>query len=367
MFYAYNVDMKITKVSLTDFRNYTSADVTFCPSLNVIEGLNTAGKTNLMESVYCCGVGKSPRTTKEKEMIRFGQDAAHITVFVDKRYRSHRIDYHISARGVKRVAVDNQPIRRMADLMGVLNVVYFSPDELKIIKDEPQERRRFINISLCQQNPAYFAALGKYNKVLEERNALLKADEPQREQLSVWDEQLAKEGATLVHLRADFLATIAEYADEFHRKIAGEDKDLTIRYLTQELGESEEETRRRLLDRLKAGFDKEIHTRYTVTGPHRDDFSVVSQGKDLKQFGSQGQQRTAALSLKLAEIKYFERHTGEQPVLLLDDVLSELDVGRRKALLDATKGIQTLLTCTEFEEGYQADNLIRVENGKIVQ
>lgn len=358
--------MKLTKVSLKDFRNYEQATACFGPDLNVIEGLNTAGKTNLMEAVYCCGVGKSPRTSKDKEMIRFGEEAAHVTVWVDKRYRSHRIDYHISNRGIKRVAIDDQPIRRMADLMGVLNVVYFSPDELKIIKSEPQERRRFIDISLCQQNPTYYDALTKYKKVLEQRNALLKEKTPDlKGQLEIWNVQLAREGAVIVHARRDFLRDIAVYADQFHRMIAGANNDLTISYITQEIGETVKDTERLLLERLRLGYDKEIHTQFTVTGPHRDDFSIVSLDRDLKQFGSQGQQRTAALSLKLAEIKYFTDHTGEQPILLLDDVLSELDVTRRKALLDSTKGIQTILTCTEFEPEYQADNVIKIENGTI--
>ena len=358
--------MKISKVSLTDFRNYSTAQVEFEPSLNVIEGRNTAGKTNLMEAVYCCGVGKSPRANKDRDMIRFGQEEAHITVWVDKRFRSHRIDYHLTQRGLKKVLVDNQPIRRMADLMGVLNVVYFSPDELKIIKDEPSERRRFVNISLCQQNPAYYTALSNYNKVLEQRNALLKEETPTlREELAIWDEQLAKEGAIIVHLRQDFLTKIATLADRYHRLIAGEQNDLSLTYVTQVVGDTVEDTRNLLLARLKAGYDKELHTHYTVTGPHRDDFVVESLGQDLKQFGSQGQQRTAALSLKLAEIKYFEEHTGEQPILLLDDVLSELDSHRRGALLKATEGIQTLLTCTEFDEEYEAGKVIHIENGEV--
>ena len=343
--------MYVQQVSLTDFRNYTAQTVSFSDGLNVIEGLNTAGKTNLVESVCLCGVGKSPRGAKDRELIRFGADSAHVTLTVQKKYRTHRIDVHLTAKG-KSIAIDGVSIGKMADLMGVLNVVYFSPDELKIVKEDPSERRRFLNIGLCQQNKAYFSALSNYNRIVEQRNALLKEarslDELQAT-LPVWNAQLAEEGAKIILARQDFMTHLCALADPIHRTIAGEHCDLTLSYTAYPC-----DTYRplcdHLLQRLSEVTAKEWNTRYTLVGPHRDDFSIVSEGKDLRTYGSQGQQRTAALALKLAEIAYLEQNTDEKPVLLLDDVLSELDAKRREALLKATRGVQTLLTCTEFGE-----------------
>lgn len=360
--------MYVRQVTLTDFRNYTRQTADFCEGLNVIEGLNTAGKTNLVESVYMGGIGKSPRGAKDKELIRFGADCAHITLQVQKRYRAHRIDIHITQKA-KSVSIDGVAIGKLADLMGVLNVVYFSPDELKIVKEDPSFRRRFINIGLCQQNQTYFKTLTEYNRILENRNALLKNAQSMaelQETLPVWNEQLAKKGAKLIVMRQEFVQTLQSIADPIHRAMAGEKGDLTLQYSEYPYTQ-EEHLYQYLLQKLQDSLQKEWGIRYTLVGPHRDDFAIVSEEKDLRTYGSQGQQRTAALALKLAEIAYFEKNTGEKPVLLLDDVLSELDVKRRAALLEATKGIQTLLTCTEFTENETfIGNRIHIRNGTVL-
>lgn len=361
--------MNVTKVVLHDFRNYTDQSVDFCPSLNVIEGHNTAGKTNLVEAVYLCGIGKSPRGAKDKELIRLGENCAHVTAFVQKKYRSHRIDVHLAKEG-KSIAIDGVAISKMADLMGVLNVIFFSPDELKIVKEDPGERRRFINIGLCQQNKQYFANLSKYNRILEQRNAQLKEAKTMDQlaaMLPVWDAQLAEEGAKIILARQDFMRSLQEIADPIHRSIAGETCDLQLMYTPYPYTEYLP-LRDYLLSKLQNSYEKEWNTRYTLVGPHRDDFVLQSEGKDLRIYGSQGQQRTAALVLKLAEISYFEKNTGEKPVLLLDDVLSELDEKRRISLLESTQGIQTLLTCTEFEEKTEnIGKIIRVRQGNIAE
>lgn len=359
--------MNVTKVILSNFRNYSHQEVEFCPDLNVIEGLNTAGKTNLMESVYVCGVGKSPRATKDKEMIMMGENQAHITLFVQKKHRSHRVDVHLAPNG-KKIAVDGVNITKMSELMGVVNVIYFAPDELKIVKADPSERRRFINISLCQQSKSYYNALSRYNRILENRNRLIKEANTVQDLehvLPEWNIQLAEEGAKIIVARSHFLTAINQIADPIHRSIAGPEEDLSLVY-SRAIQEDYDAIYNHLLAELSNNYPKELSLRYTATGPHRDDFCIVSRNSDLRIYGSQGQQRTAALTLKLAEISYFEKNTGEKPILLLDDVLSELDVNRREALINATTGIQTLLTCTEFtEQNVNVGKFIKIKKGSV--
>lgn len=363
--------MKITSLTLTTFRNYRRQTVRFCDGLNVIEGLNTAGKTNLVEAVYLCSVGKSPRGAKDKDLIQIGQDSAHVTLEVAKKHRTHRIDLHLTKDGEKRILLDGVRLSRTGDLMGVLNVVFFSPDELRIVKQDPSERRRFINITLCQQNKPYYEALSRYNHIIDQRNRLLKEARDVASldaQLAVWDEQLATWGSKIIRWRQDFIAHLGALADSIHRAIAGERCDLTLRYESCTEATDDEAIRQDILGALADSREKEMRLRYTTVGPHRDDFSIVSEEKELRTLGSQGQQRTAALSLKLACIAYFERNTGERPVLLLDDVLSELDGGRRQALLAATDGVQTLLTCTEFtEDEIYVGQRLHVKSGTVEQ
>jgi DNA replication and repair protein RecF len=359
--------MNVTKVVLTSFRNYASQVVEFCPSLNVIEGENTAGKTNLVEAVYLCGVGKSPRAGKDQEMIRMGDKEAHITLFVDKKHRSHRVDIHLM-KGGKKISIDGVAISKMSDLMGVVGVVFFAPDELRIVKADPAERRRFMNISLCQQSKPYYAALSRYNRILDNRNHLLKEAGSAEELAHIlpdWNVQLAEEGAKIILARQSFLTTLQGIADPIHRAIAGENSDLSLIYNRRDVTDYDA-VYQYLLEHLSGNYDKELSLGYTLCGPHRDDFGIMCQKTDLRTYGSQGQQRTAALTLKLAEISYFEQNTGEKPILLLDDVLSELDASRRSALIKATDGIQTLLTCTEFtEDASFIGKQIKVHKGTI--
>ncbi len=362
--------MNVTGIALANFRNYARQHLSFSKGLNVIEGANASGKTNLLEALYFCGVGRSPRTSKDKELIMWGEKEARIVLHIDKRYRSHKIEVRFSDNGQKRVLIDGVPIRRIGELMGVLNVIYFSPDDLKLIKASPKERRAFMDISLSQQSKLYFYTLLKYNLILAERNKLLKTAKSLKElneTLYIWNTQLSEHGARLVALRLDFLRGIAPIAEKTHRAIAGEGEGLTLTYERSYAGESYKELKECLEQKLSSDIEKEYALGYTLTGLHRDDILVTSNGVDIRAFGSQGQQRTAALAIKLAEISYFEQKTGELPVLLLDDVLSELDISRRSALLRATNNIQTLLTCTDFTEKTDFDyKKIIVSNGKIV-
>ena len=343
--------MKVQKVVLENYRSYTSAEFTFRDGLNVICGANAIGKTNLMESIFVSAIGRSPRTKNEKDLIRMGEDRAYIHLSLEKKFREHNINVEIDKSEGKKISVDGAKISRLGELLGILTVVYFSPDELKMIKEAPQERRRFMDLSLSQELKPYYLALSKYNKLLQQRNKLIKTtDYAEFSQTAyIWETQLADAAADIIVIRSGFIEKIGVIADKYHREIAGEACDLTLLYEPCSEKTAREEIKEDILRRLEESHEKDYELGYTTVGPHREDFNITSKGIDLRKFGSQGQQRTAALAIKLAEIEYYDRESGEKPVLLLDDVLSELDESRRRALLEATKGTQTVITCTEYE------------------
>ena len=348
--------MIVKKVGLKNFRNHEDRVFDFSDGLNVIEGKNTVGKTNIVESIYFCAFGKSPRTSKEKEVINFGKQTAEIHLKMDKKYRSSQIDMILSANGEKRIAVDGAGISKIGELVGILNLVYFSPDELKMIKDGPQERRKFFDISLCQQHKSYYYALSKYNRILKNRNKLLKEGGSRSYVLStlpIWDAQLAEAGKDIIIKRLEFLEYLRPIVDDFHRKVTNSDIGLNLEYETDI---DITDIRGDFMKKLAENSEKDLKLGYTSIGPHRDDMMIKSKGLDIRNFGSQGQQRTAALSIKLAETVCIEEQTGEKPVLILDDVLSELDPVRRRSLLEYSKNLQVILTCTDFNED---ENLIK--------
>lgn len=354
--------MYINSINLENFRNYSNKSFTFSEGINVIEGANAVGKTNLVEAVYFCAVGKSPRTNKDKELIKWDAEYAKIALKSVGKYRTSRITAMLSKNGEKRIAIDGAGITKMGELIGRLGVVFFSPDELKMIKESPQERRRFMDISLSQQSLSYFYSLQKYTKILAQRNNLLKENYNQKyfeQTLPIWDIQLAQEGAEIITKRREFIDFLSPIVDTCHRSVAGKDNGLDIRYETLIKGENIKDE---LLNLLNENRDKDIRLGYTTVGPHRDDMLITSCGVDLRNYGSQGQQRTAALSLKLAETQCIEMRTGEKPILILDDVLSELDPFRRKELLKQSKNQQTLLTCTDYTESKDLiSNFIKIE------
>ena len=354
--------MKVEKVVLENYRNYKQAEFTFRDGLNVICGRNAIGKTNLMESIFVSAIGRSPRTKNEKDLILMGENKAYIHLSLEKKFRSHTINVEIDKTEGKKVSVDGAKITRLGELLGFLTVVYFSPDELKMIKEAPQERRRFIDLSLSQECKPYYLALSKYNKLLLQRNKLIKqTDFAEFSQTAyIWETQIADAAADIIIKRHEFLRKIGKIADSYHKKIAGEADDLTLTYEPCTECETREEIKADMLRMLEESQKKDYELGYTTVGPHREDFNISCKGIDLRKFGSQGQQRTAALAIKLAEIEYYERESGEKPVLLLDDVLSELDESRRNALLEATKGTQTFITCTEYEG--ECANLIQLSD-----
>ena len=358
--------MKIISLSLANFRNYESQQVFFDGGLNVLHGKNASGKTNMLESVYLCSLLRSPRTTKDKELIRMGATRAKVVLLVEKKFRKHTITIFIDEAGKKKVAIDGIPVQRAGELLGVLGVVFFSPDELKLVKESPAERRSFLDMGLSQQQKAYFNALQRYNKTLKQKNNLLKDSrhaENIDDMLDIWDIGLAEQGAIIIRKRMEFVAELNKFASASHEKISSGKEKLNLSYETAV--STTDDIRRNLEEALLKSREKDKELGYCTVGPHRDDIKIEIDGIDARKFASQGQQRTIALAMKLGEVELYKQETGEAPVLLLDDVLSELDKTRRDILLKATEGVQTILTCTEFDGN--GAKLFEVKEGKIVK
>lgn len=359
--------MFISKVRLKDFRNYKDQTVELEQGLNVFAGANASGKTNFAESVYFAALGKSPRTSHSKEMINWESKQAFVYVTVRKKFRDHEIALSLDGKDKKRLLLDGLPCSKLSDVVGVLNVVYFSPDELRMIKDGPAERRRFIDISLCQQSKNYLYSLQKYNNVLAQRNKLLKSGfgtNTLKETLFVWDSQLAKYGAYIIRKRYLFAEKLKKLAASSHSVLSDGKEALSVSYECA-LGFDDEETLQNdFAQSLRVSFEKDVELCFTTFGCHRDDLDISVNGTDVRKYGSQGQQRSAALSLKFAEIDLFGEEVGEKPVLLLDDVLSELDENRRARLIQMSSSLQTIITCTEFDEDVP-HSLYKVREGTI--
>lgn len=357
--------MKIESINLENFRNYETLELSLKDGTNLFYGDNAQGKTNILEAVYLCGTTKSHRGSKDREMVRFDQEEAHIRMNIRKKEISYRIDMHLKKNKSKGIAINGIPIRKASELLGLGNFVFFSPEDLNIIKNGPSERRRFLDMELCQLNQMYLYHLMNYNKILLQRNKLLKNlyFRPEDEEtLDIWDLQMVQYGCQVIRAREEFVKQLNEIIYEIHKKLSGGKEELQVTY---EKNVSEEE----FLETLRRNRDKDIRMKMSHTGPQRDDLSFVIKNVDIRKFGSQGQQRTTALSLKLAEIQLVKEKSNDSPVLLLDDVLSELDGKRQSYLLDSIEGVQTLITCTGIddfvENNFQIDGLFQVTDGVV--
>ena len=357
--------MIVERLELSDYRNYESLSVSFDPETNLIYGNNAQGKTNLLEAVFECATARSHRGSKDREVIRFGREEGHIRLQAEKNGRPVRIDLHLRKNKPKGAAIDGVPVRKVSELFGVLQVVFFSPEDLKIIKNSPQERRRFIDEELCQLDRVYTSRLISYNKALLQRNNLLKDpknDSEFRLLLDVLDEQLVTYGKDVMEERKAFIREMDEQTAGIHQELTGGKERLHLIYAPSVSPEQMEE-------KLFLARDMDIRLGSTSVGPHRDDMEFELDGIDARKFGSQGQQRTAALSLKMAEIELVRQKTNDTPILLLDDVLSELDSERQERLLRSIKGVQTFLTCTGLddfvERSMDVKRKYRVEANKV--
>ncbi len=350
--------MKVTRIRLTDFLSYSTLDTTLGEYLNILTGENASGKTNLVDSIHYSALGKSSRHNLDKELITWGaKNGSRVIIDVQKRFTKHEIDIRIDSQGKKRILVDKLPLTRIGELMGVLNIVFFSPNELKLVKGGPADRRRFIDISLCQQNKTYFYSLQRYNSLIQQRNKLLKTHKGKPSlptMLAVVDQDLVKCASFVIAERYLFVQRMAKLAYAQHIMLSNGKEELFLSYEGDICDTADQaEIATRLTKLLKESASNDMRLEYTTVGAHRDDIKMMASGIDIRKFGSQGQQRTTVLSLKLAEVALFRERSGEMPVLLLDDVLSELDVPRQEALFNAIDGIQTLVTCTEFDGVYR--------------
>lgn len=357
--------MIIKSIELQNFRNYKQLHIDFDAATNILFGDNAQGKTNILESAYVSATTKSHKGSRDKEMIRFGEEEAHIRTIVCKREQDFQIDLHLKKNRAKGIAINRIPIKKASDLFGILNIVFFSPEDLNIIKDGPTQRRRFLDLELCQLDKIYLSDLTAYNKVLKQRNVLLKdmVFRPDlKDTLSVWDEQLVEYGKRIIRRRQSFIGDLYEIVQEIHGKLSGKRELLSIKYEPSVESMFFE-------DELFRALDRDRKLCQTSVGPHRDDISFLIGDIDIRKFGSQGQQRTAALSLKLSEIELVQKLIGDTPVLLLDDVLSELDCGRQNYLLNSIHDIQTIITCTGLDEfvknKFQIHRIFQVTDGHV--
>lgn len=368
--------MIIRSLELSNFRNYSDLMMEFDSGTNILYGDNAQGKSNILEAIYVSATTKSHKSSKDKDIVNFKEEEAHIRTYLEKEGIQTRIDMHLRKNKSKGIAIDGIKIKKAAELLGILNVIFFSPEDLSIIKNGPSERRRFVDMELCQLDNFYLYNLNHYNKIVNQRNKLLKdlsVNPSLKETLNIWDMQLVSFGSKIIERRQSFISQLNEIISEIHNNLSGGREKLKIQYEPEVTIEEYE-------DKLSASQEKDIKLKMTTVGPHRDDFSflvtkVDENGEyadetiDIRKFGSQGQQRTAALSLKLSEIELVKRITKDTPVLLLDDVLSELDSNRQNYLLNSIGNIQTIITCTGLDEfinnRFKINRIYKVTNGSV--
>lgn len=359
--------MIIKSIELKNFRNYEDLHISFDEGTNILFGDNAQGKTNILEAAYMSGTTKSHKGGRDKEVIRFGQEEAHLRTVVFRSDKEYQIDMHLRKNRAKGIAINKVPIKKAGELFGILNMVFFSPEDLNIIKNGPAERRRFLDSELCQLDRIYLSDLAIYNKILGQRNKLLKdmVYRPElKDTLSVWDMQLVDTGKKIIRRRKQFIDELRDIVHDIHYRISGEREELALTYepnIDDIFFEDE-------LNRAKI---KDMKLCQTSVGPHRDDLLFSIGDVDIRKYGSQGQQRTSALSLKLSEIELVRKSIQDTPVLLLDDVLSELDSNRQNYLLNNIHDTQTIITCTGLDEfvrnRFQINKVFEIISGHVFE
>lgn len=359
--------MRIIRAKLKSFRNYASCGFEPCAGVNVLLGDNGQGKTNLLEALYLCCAGRSHRTRQDRELIQWDAEFASVQLQAERRDGSHEVEVILPVSGKRRIKIAGRDAARSGELMGHVTGVLFSPEDLRTVKDGPSERRRMVDMTLAQLRPAYYYALQRYNRALKQRNELLRAAAANPGMIStldMWDEQLAAAGSELMRHRRAYIERLAVAAEETYREIAGGREQLQLRYQPSvTMGDDVQSN----LDALFAAREGDVRRMITSVGAHRDELMLAIGGRELRSFGSQGQQRTAALSLRLSELAVMREELGEWPVLMLDDVMSELDPSRRRQLIGRLEGIQTIVTCTDEDDlaGAQIGAAWRVSGAEI--
>ena len=361
--------MFIKNLSLKNFRSYSEESIEFSSGINILTGANAQGKTNAAEAIFFLCTGYSPRANRDKLVVKNGETDAEIAATASSLYGDVSVKIHFNVSDKKSIYVNGIKVLKIGEILGNINSVFFNPSELKLVQESPEDRRRFMNLSLSQMSKSYFYALQRYNKILSQRNNLLKDPDYSiiKETLPIWDEQLTKEAAKIILSRNEFLKELSPIAEEKHAFLSDGKETLKMKTESGYYG-SEEEIAYALKEDLKTALLKDIKLGYTSIGPHRDDIKFSLNGDDVRVYGSQGQQRTVALALKLAETQTFYNKFNEYPILILDDVLSELDKKRQKKLVTSVEHLQTIFTATGLDRtifrGKTFNHLI-VEKGKV--
>ena len=362
--------MHIKKVRVTNFRNYDNALVEFSKGISLIAGANAQGKTNLVESLVLCSTAKSPRTSNLQDLIKDGKQNAFADVVVERNYGEVIISFSLDLKGEKRFKVNGNDVSKIGDIFGNIVVIYFCPNDLEIVSHSPAERREFMDTDISQLSGAYYNLLQRYNKILMQRNRLLKTERDRTmllSQLSVWNEQLASCAALIVKTRKGFIEKLKGPAKDAMQYISSSKDVLEVEYVGAK-GQTAEEIKQELLKGLEYNLERDIELGYTSIGPHRDDIYFGLNGKDARSFSSQGQQRSIVLALKLAEMEIFKNEMGESPILVLDDVFSELDTTRQRKLYERMKEYQTIITGTTFKFKPATEyKQIVIKNGSLVE
>lgn len=359
--------MYIKEIELKNFRNYDELHLEFNENLNFIIGNNAQGKTNLLEGIYLSSIGKSFRTSRDSDLIGFDKEFCKVKVKGEKELFPVEVEITLKRDLGKAIKINGVNISKSSELLENIYIVIFSPEDLKIVKDEPEKRRKFIDKELCLLRPSYYDALSNYKKVLTQRNTYLKEFNIEPSILDIWDMQLAKYGAIIISMREDFIKKIDSISKKIHSNITNGKEDLKIEYNPNI--KNEEDLEEKIYNILKDARQNDLRLRTTTKGPHRDDIEFYINDINVRNFGSQGQQRTAALSLKLAELNLIKEETGESAILLLDDVMSELDITRQEFLIKSLSDIQLFITTTEITDSLQEvvskGKIYTVEKGKI--
>ena len=368
--------MRIDRLELDSFRNYGRQAVDFDQRCNVIFGENAQGKTNLLEALVYLSCGKSPRARTDKEMIRFDAPSARMTAHAYARERDFRVQVDLFRDKRRKMSVNGVPAKNSAALSEVYNTVFFCPEDLFLIREGAAARRKFMDTALCQLRPRYAAALAEYNRAHEHKTRILRDSEERPDLLAILPEfnlQMVRYGAVLVHYRYQFSEKLREYAAVHHRECSGGRETLDIRYQTvssvTDPGADIQTLTEELFRHMESHQAAERASRLCLSGPHKDDLLVSIDGREAKQFASQGQTRTAALAMKLAEREIYKNATGEYPILLLDDVLSELDPKRQEFVLNRIAGGQVFITCCEDDRLPEllGGKVIHIRNGAVIE
>ncbi|MBE7076529.1 MAG: DNA replication/repair protein RecF [Clostridiales bacterium] len=357
--------MEVKSLELINFRNYKKTKVEFKSGINFVVGKNAQGKTNLLESLYLLSVGKSPKNSRDKQIILFNETNAKIDIKFSTRVGDKNIQMYLDKNDKKSIKINNLNILKLTELVGILSVVYFSPDEMKLIKEVPEDRRTFLDISISQFDKPYMYNLMKYNRILKMRNQILKSFdsvESKKEQLHLFTPQLIETAEKIIEKRLLFIENLKIIAKNIHKQITDtENLDINYSYQKKENSSIKDD----LTNQFNSSLEKDLELGYTTIGPHRDDIVFKINDKDCKYFASQGQQRTVSLVVKLSLMEIIKQEIGEYPVLLLDDVLSELDGTRQDRLLKMTTKYQTIISCVSIPNLTEKFNVIHVENGQI--